>query len=264
MTSELDLDRQGTLGEIVGQTFDLFGRHLATFLSLTLLVVAPIVILVDGAWGGALADGGDADPSVAAASVSTGLGVLVIPPLVTALHVAVVQALARGEQPTVASALRAAAPRLAAAVGAVAIYTIAVALGFVAVIVPGVWLAVRWYFAAQAAVVDGLGPANALRRSAQVVETRWWRTFGCLFAFGIVVAVVGAIVGAILRGIDDGVIYTTGYVLLQAVVFSLTAIFGTLLFFDSRARTSLPWQGPPPAGWDGSERPERPVLPPRI
>jgi hypothetical protein len=58
------------------------------------------VILVDGGWGGALADGGDADPSVAA-SVSAALGLLVIPPLVTALHVAVVQALARGEEPTV-------------------------------------------------------------------------------------------------------------------------------------------------------------------
>jgi hypothetical protein len=96
----LDLDRHRTLGELIGQTFELFGRHLATFLTLTLLVVAPVVILVDGGWGGALADGGDADPSVAA-SVSAALGLLVIPPLVTALHVAVVQALARGEEPTV-------------------------------------------------------------------------------------------------------------------------------------------------------------------
>jgi hypothetical protein len=88
----LDLDRHRTLGELVGQTFELFGRHLATFLGLTLLVVAPIILVVDGGWGGALADGGDADPSLAAGSVSLALSVLVIPPLVTALHVAVVQA----------------------------------------------------------------------------------------------------------------------------------------------------------------------------
>ena len=42
----LDLDRHRTLGELVGQTFELFGRHLATFLSLTLLVVAPIILVV--------------------------------------------------------------------------------------------------------------------------------------------------------------------------------------------------------------------------
>jgi hypothetical protein len=260
----LDLDRHRTLGELVGQTFELFGRHLATFLGLTLLVVAPIILVVDGGWGGALADGGDAEPSVGAATTSLALSVVVIPPLVTALHVAVVQALGRGEQPAVGSALRAAAPRLAAAVGAVALYTMAVALGLLALVVPGVWLAVRWYFGAQAAVVDGLGPGDALRRSAQVVQTRWWRTFGVLIAFSLVTGVLGAGVGAILRGIDNGAIYTSGYVLLEAVVVSLTAIFGTLLFFDSRARSSLPWQGPPPADWVAPERPERPILPPRI
>jgi hypothetical protein len=260
----LDLDRHRTLGELIGQTFELFGRHLATFLTLTLLVVAPVVILVDGGWGGALADGGDADPATAAASVSAALSLLVIPPLVTALHVAVVQALARGEEPTVGAALRAAAPRLAAAVGAVALYTVAVAIGLLLVIVPGVWLAVRWYFGAQAAVVDGLGPADALRRSAQVVQTRWWRTFGVLLAFGIVTGVLAVIGGAIVNEIDDGALYTAGRVLLQAVFVSLSAIFGTLLFFDSRARSSLPWQGPPPSDWIAPESPERPILPPRI
>jgi hypothetical protein len=260
----LDLDRHRTLGELIGQTFELFGRHLATFLTLTLLVVAPIVIVVDGGWGGALADGGDADPSAAAAGVSLALDLVVIPPLVTALHVAVVQALGRGEEPTVGAALRAAAPRLAAAVGTVALYTVAVAVGLVLLVVPGVWLAVRWYFGAQAAVVDGLGPADALRRSAQVVQTRWWRTFGVLLAFGLITGVVAAGVGAILGEIDNGAIYTSGYVLLQAVVVSLSAIFGTLLFFDSRARTSLPWQGPPPDDPLARELPERPILPPRI
>jgi hypothetical protein len=260
----LDLDRQRTLGELVGQTFELFGRHLATFLSLTLLVVAPIVLVVDGGWGGGLAHGGDANPSSAAAGVSLGLGVVVIPPLVTALHVAVVQRLARGEEPTAGAALRAAAPRLPAAVGAVVLYSIAVALGLVLVIVPGVWLGVRWYFGAQAAVVDGLGPAGALRRSAEVVETRWWRTFGALVAFGLVIGVTSAVVGAIVRDIDNGAIYMASTVLLQTVFLSLTAIFGTLLFFDSRTRSSLPWRGPPPTDWIPPEAPERPILPPRF
>jgi hypothetical protein len=90
------------------------------------------------------------------------------------------------------------------------------------------------------------------------------RTFGVLLAFSLVTGVAGAVLGAILREIDNGAIYTSGYVLLEAVVVSLTAIFGTLLFFDSRARSSLPWQGPPPAGWTRPEQPERPILPPRI
>jgi hypothetical protein len=257
----LDLDEPRTLGELIGLTFELFGRHLATFLSLTLLVVAPVVILVDGVWGGYLADGGDADPSAGASGTSLALGTIVIPPLVTALHVVVVQALARGEEPTVGAALRRAAPRLPAALGAVALFCLGVALGLVALIVPGVWLSVRWYFAAQAAVVDGLGPVDALRRSAEVVDTRWWRTFGVLLAFGLLIGVFGAVTGAVVRSVDDGVIYTSAQVLLQAGLLSLTAIFGTLLFFDSRARAHVPWQGPPPPS---PTEPERPIQPPRV
>jgi hypothetical protein len=257
----LDLDQPRTLGELIGLTFELFGRHLATFLSLTLLVVAPVVILVDGVWGGYLADGGDADPSLAASVTSIGLGTVVITPLVTALQVVVVQALARGEEPTVGAALRIAAPRLPAALGAVLLYTLGVALGLVALVVPGIWLGTRWYFAAQATVVDGLGPVDALRRSAEVVDTRWWRTFGVVLAFTLLVAVMGAVAGAVVGSIDDGVIYTSAQVLLQAGLLSLTAIFGTLLFFDSRSRAHVPWQGPPPPS---PTEPEQPIQPPRI
>ena len=41
----LDLHRHRTLGELIGQTFELFWRHLATFLTLTLLL-----IIVPGVW----------------------------------------------------------------------------------------------------------------------------------------------------------------------------------------------------------------------
>jgi hypothetical protein len=257
----LDLDQPRTLGELVTVTFDLFGRHLAVFLSLTLAVVAPIVLVVDGVWGGYLAEGGDVDPPTAAAAVSVALGVFVIPPLVTALHVVVVQALARGEEPTVGDALRNASARLLPAVAAVVVYSLAVAAGLLALVVPGVWLAVRWYFCAQAAVVDGLGPADALRRSAEVVEGRWWRTFGVLLAFGVVVGALGALGGALAHAIENGALFTTAWILIQTVTLSLSAIFGTLLFFDSRARTALPWQGTPRVE---PYAPERPIQPPRI
>jgi hypothetical protein len=191
---------------------------------------------------------------------SIALGTVIIPPLVTALLVVVVQGLARAQEPTVGAALRLAGPRLPAALGAVVLYSLGVALGFVALIVPGVWLSVRWYFGPQAAVVDGLGPADALRRSAEVVQTRWWRTFGVLLAFGLLTGIFGAVIGAAIRSIDNGAIYTSAQVLLQAGLLSLTAIFGTLLFFDSRARAHVPWQGPPPP----AVRPSRSVRSSRL
>ena len=113
------------------------------------------------------------------------------------------------------------------------------AFGLVALIVPGIWLSVRWYFAAQAAVVDGLRPVDALRRSAEVVETRWWRTLGVLLGFGPLIGIFGAVAGLVIATIDNGAIYTSAQVLLRALLLSLTAIFATLLFFDSRARARI-------------------------
>jgi hypothetical protein len=194
----LDLDEHRNLGQLVGLTFSLFGRHLAVFLSLTLLVVAPIEFLVDGVWGGFLADGGSASASAAATTVSFLAAVVIIAPLVTALHVVVVQGLARGEEPAVGRALSAAATRLVPAVGAVSLYALGVTLGLIALIVPGIWLAVRWYFAAQAAVVDGLQPAEALRRSALLVDGHWWRVLGVLVVFNLITGAFGAVGRALI------------------------------------------------------------------
>jgi hypothetical protein len=257
----LDLDEHRNVGELIGLTFTLFGRHLAVFLSLTLLVVAPIDLLVDGVWGGFLAGGGDTSAPDAATTVSFLVAIVVIPPLVTALHVVVVQGLARGEEPAVGSALSAAAARLIPAIGAVALYAVGVTLGLIALIVPGIWLAVRWYFAAQAAVVDGLQPAAALRRSGELVEGHWWRVLGVLIVFNLITGALGGVGGLLLRQIDSGALYMAAWIVLQTVTLSLGAIFGTLLFFDLRARARLPWQGTPRIQ---PHAPERPIQPPRI
>jgi hypothetical protein len=257
----LDLDEHRNLGELVGLTFTLFGRHLAVFLSLTLLVVAPIGIVVDGVWGGFLADGGDASAPLAATTVSFLFALVVIPPLVTALHVVVVQGLARGEEPVVGAALSAAASRLLPAVGAVVIYALAVTVGLILLIVPGIYLAVRWYFAAQAAVVDGLGPKAALVRSGELVDGRWWRVLGLVVVFSLITGTFSAVSEALVRGVENGPLFVTAWILIQTVTLSLTAIFGTLLFFDLRARARLPWEGTQRVS---PVAPERPVQPPRI
>ncbi len=251
----LDLSRHRDLGELLSTTFSLFFRHSAVFLTAALIISAPVTLVVDGIWGRALADAADADPARAVSWTSTGLSVIVIP-LVTALQVAIVQILGRGEQPTVGDALRAASRRFPAAVAAVILYALGVAVGFVALIVPGIWLLVRWAFAAQAAVVDELDPVSALRRSAELVKDRWWRTFGMLVASGVIFALIGSLLTAILMTIDNGAIYVAGLIIVEAFVLSLTGIFGTLLFFDLRARRELPWQG---AGTVDADAPERPA-----
>jgi hypothetical protein len=236
-TPPLDLDRPRSVGELLSTAIELFVRHSGLFLSVTLLVVAPVVILVDGVWGGALRDGSDYAPSTAAAAVSALLTAFAVPSLVTSLHAVIVRDMGRGgSAPSVGRALNAAAPRIPFALGAVILSTIGIGVGFLLLIVPGIWLAVRWYFAGQAAVLDGRSPSEALQRSGELVAGRWWSTFGALLVGGIAFALIGGIGAAIAGLVHEPVAYVALLTVIQAVALSLSALFGTLLFFTLRAR----------------------------
>jgi hypothetical protein len=232
----LDLEERRDAGGLIAATFSLFTAHATVFFTMSLILVAPITIVVDGIWGRALADGADASIPQAATITTVLLQTVVVAPVAAALHAVCVLAIARGEEPHVGGAFRAAAPFLAPAIGAVALAGIGIAVGLLLVIVPGIYLAVRWYLAAIAVTVEGRTPIVALRRSGELVEGRWWATFGrvllAVLAFGIV-ALVGQLL-AVATG--SGALFVSLLAITQAVAVSLSAIFASLLFFDLRAR----------------------------
>jgi uncharacterized membrane protein YfcA len=135
---------------------------------------------------------------------------------------------------------------LGAAVGAAAGAKVFVALpmawlqailgGFILLVIPGIWVAVRCYFATQAAALDGLAPPGAMRRSGEVVKGSWWRTLGCLLMTGLLVGVTAEIATAILGGTGSGALYVAGRIVFQAIAVAVSAVFATLLYYDLRAR----------------------------
>jgi hypothetical protein len=254
-----DLKVHRDFAALLSTTFQIFGRHAEVFLTAALIFVTPVTLIVDGVWGRALADGIDANPPVAAEGVASVLRLFVIVPLVTAMNVSIVQGLAHGTVPTVGWAMRAAAGRLLPVVGAVSLYALGVMAGLVLLIIPGLWLAVRWYFAPQAVVVDGVGPVAALRRSSQLVAGSWWRTAGLLLGAGLLFGFAGSAVVALLGAIGSAPVYVAGLIIVESVAVSLSGIFGTLLFFDLLARRR------PEAGEDAFDEaaPERPDAGPR-
>jgi len=245
-TARLDLSRPRAFGELISTTFEVFGRSSAVVLTAALLLITPVTLGIDGVWGRALADGPDAQPPNTAQAASLGLRVLLVVPLMTALCVVVVQGLGRGAEPTLGGALGVAARRFPAVLGAVALYVVGVSGGIVLLIVPGIWLLVLWYFAAQAAVVDGASPIEAVRRSTELVRGSWWRVFGLIVATGLLFGFAGAILTAIVGATGSTALYVAALIVVEAIAVSLTGIFAALLFFDLRART---------AGGPATERP---------
>ena len=257
--SPLDLGRPRNLGDLLSVSLGLWLRHLPLFFALAFVVVAPVVLLVDGVWAGTLDDVEATDAPVEAGLVSMLLQLTVVPALVTAMHVVAVQDIARGDSPSFGRALRSAFAVLVPVGLVVMLYALAVGLGFLALIVPGVWLSVRWYFGAQAAVVDRRRGAGALRRSGELVDGTWWRVAGILFVLGLLGMIVAGILAALV-GVAVGIVgdadagIAVGNVLLQTLAVSWTAVAGTLLYFDLRAREAR--------AFPGAEAPERPRVSP--
>jgi len=237
--ARVDLSRPRSYGELLRTTFQVFGRHADILVTLGLVLVAPVTLLVDGVWGRALADGPDADPSLAAQLVSAGVSVFVVLPLIAASNALVVRDLGQGTAPrSVGAALSAGARAFPRVFGAVIFYAVAVLAGFVLFVVPGVWLAIRCYFSAQAAALDGVGPGAAMRRSSDLVLGQWWRTCGCLLATGLLLGLAGSIATNAFAASGNGALFVAGTAVAEAVVATLTAIFATLLYYDLHARRS--------------------------
>ncbi|MGN6188108.1 MAG: hypothetical protein ACTHOE_04365 [Conexibacter sp.] len=231
-TDRLDLTVPRTPGQLLAGAVMLFGRHSGLFLSLTLIIVAPVVILVDGVWRNGL--GGQVTVTATTAVVATLLELL-MPVLVTALHVAVVRSLGEGRLPDVREVLHTAGPRFPAAVGASIFYAGIVVVGFIVLLLPGIWLVVAGYFGAQIAVVERTGPFDAVMRSVELVRGHWWRTAGLLLCGWVVFALVFLPVDAAVGTLHPGVLYVTLLVLARAFDLSLTALYGTLAYFSVRA-----------------------------
>jgi hypothetical protein len=240
----LDLLRPYGFGELLAVSLRTWVRHLPLFLTLALIVVAPLYVLLDwqvydleqmpGGW------------AYFASTLEHGV---VIPALVTAMHVVAVQDLGRGERPRIGHAAAVAvrlAPRLMLVV---LLYAALIGLGILACIIPGLIAFVRLFFAPQAAVVDGSGVYDSLHDSGELTgEGRWVRTGAVLVLLSVVGYGINAGAGALLAEVGSDAVAVVLGILQVSVVISLWALVGTLLFFDLRARR----RANPPAAAAGS------------
>lgn len=113
--------------------------------------------------------------------------------------------------------------RLASLVWLGILSTFLIVVGFILIIVPGIWLMVASSVAVPALMLEGLTGFSALKRSLDLVDGRWWATFGRLVAalllYVVVAIVIGLIAGAIASGIS-----ITNVTLYLALAGALTAV----------------------------------------
>lgn len=214
-------------------TFDLYRRYPLLFLALAAAVIVPyqlvaLAVLGDRGW-----DTSDWNLST---EVLFWFDILVVSPLVSALHIHAVSEVRRGEEPR----LLPIALRGLAALPVVCAAAIMSWLGFfgglLLLIVPGLILWIRWYVAIQAAAIEREGWMAALRRSWALTEKAWGHV---IVFFVCIVLVTWAPTALLGLGFDGESVTIASFVAeaaLQVLLVSFTALATALLYYDLRSR----------------------------
>jgi hypothetical protein len=238
--SALELRRPRDVGGLFRDSLTVYLRHSLLFIALSAAVVVPVQLIVEGVGLERLTGSYESSPTVAEAAIPFIVEFVVMTPIIVAICIYALQAIAAGERPSPGQVLVKGFEAFTPLFGAVALAAAGIALGLIVLIVPGIYLAVRWYFVPQAVVIEGARGPEALSRSSRLVEGFWWRTFGLVVLANLAVAVPGFVLLApfteIADNTDRALWALVGSMLATAVTTPFVGIYSTFLYYDLLAR----------------------------
>jgi hypothetical protein len=185
------------IGRVVSRTFGVFGRNAITFLTVALVVMAPVLALQ--VWLGST--------SYLVVGRSSGwvLGAVAgIVPFVCGylLQASLVQGTItdlNGEKPSVGRALSTGFAQILAVAIIAIVSLLGMGLGLVLLVVPGLILLTGWSVVIPVRVAEGTTVGDAFRRSWELTSQYRWKIFGVLVIYFIIALVAGFVTRAVLR-----------------------------------------------------------------
>ena len=236
----LDLGRTRDVGLLFRDSGGIYARYLGLLVLIGLAVCAPVQLVVSGIGLEELTSGYRADEPIGRTAVSAVVSFFVITPLITAATIFVLRAIEKGEKPRPGPALQGALDVFTPLFLAVLIATTGILLGLLALILPGIYLAVRWYFVTQVVVIEGKRGLEALTRSAAVSHDAFWRTLGILLLANLAAAAPSILVltalTAVAESADSQAVLLIGEIATESLTTPFVAVVATLLFYDLRMR----------------------------
>lgn len=237
----IELERPRDAGALLRDAFSVYRRHFWTFLAIGAIVVVPSELIVSGVGLEQLSASYDAAPSFAEAAIPGAVAFLVVAPLITAICVFALRSVAAGDPPRARESVVKGFEMFTPLFVAVLLAALGIALGLL-LIVPGIFLFVRWYFVPQVVVLESARDAEALRASGRVMAGAWWRTFGLIILVNVVALLAALVIGApftaAAESTDLAIWSLIGQMLAGAITQPFGALYSTLLYFDLRARRS--------------------------
>jgi len=236
----LDLGHPRDVTELLGDALRLLLAHPLRFLAMSAAIVVPAHLVVSGVGLEHLTAPYRPGAREVETIIATAVSFILVAPLVTAATIHALESVARGERPSAAASVLAALETFTPLLMAVLLSAAGVVLGLAALLLPGIYLAVRWVFVPQAVMIEGARGAEALRSSWRAVEGSWWRCLGVVLLANLAAALPGLVVivpvDALAEAADREAVSLVGMILIETLTAPFVALVTTLLFFDLRVR----------------------------
>jgi hypothetical protein len=97
-----------------------------------------------------------------------------------------------------------------------------------------IYFAVRWAFVYQAVVIEGYGVAEAFSRSSALVKTNWWRVFGLMLLWVVILVALTSAIEFPLSSqpvLSEVLLFVVNLFLMPLII-----IYTTLIFVDLRGQ----------------------------
>jgi hypothetical protein len=176
-----------------------------------------------------------------------------------------------GERTGAGDSLRYGLSRLVPLVVAYLAISLGVGVGLVALVIPGIFLAVKWSMTFPVIVAERAGAFPAMRRSWELTRGHWWRVFGTLLVVVLISFVLAFLIlvafGAAIASSDSiseaafAILITVATIGVLTVLYPLTASVVTVVYYDLRVRNQGFELQQLVRGAGFGAAPERPVFP---
>lgn len=230
------LDRPRDIGALLRHTLALLAARPLAFLAIGAAFAVPIELAVSGLGLEQLSGPYEKEVETVELVVGSLTSYVLVTPLVTVGCALLVAGSARSPGRAILKALELSTPLLLAALAAV----LGVTVGLFLLILPGLYLVVRWFLFPQAVAIEERTGLEPLRRSGQLVARSWFRAAGVVLAANLLALIPGTVIVVPFRAWaaerDREWPELAGAILAETVTAPIVAVMATLLFFDLRAR----------------------------
>lgn len=238
-----------SVGQILDRAFSLYRQNFALFAGIVAVLQIPLAIIngliaatapqpvTTGA--NSLSNIPNFSGSIGASAGSSLLG-LIFGAVITGALAQAISARYLGRDITIGGAYASVgAGTVVFLIAASILYGIIVGIGFILLVIPGIYLIVRFLFVPEAIVLERTGILGAFGRSSELVKGSWWRVFG----IGLLVFIITAVLSAVLGSVA-GALFVSGHRVAGEVASAIVGIlvepfqFGALilLYYDLRIR----------------------------